>query len=116
MQVQKVNDNTAFGVKISPHFHQVVQNHYNYNQVPNKLKRMYEFNQKIEQYSNFGFDNYSLDYEQKFIKGRRQHLLVAITNDGNKKVEIFNRNTLAKIIDSFMRMTKHEFSTKFKNQ
>lgn len=113
MQVCKIQDNTTFGINVSSHFSKTVQNHYNYNQVPNKLKRMYEFNQKVEQFSKFGHDNYTLDYEQKFIQGNRKHYLVATRNDGRHKINIIKQNTLAKVISNFLNMSEEEFSAKF---
>lgn len=113
MQVCKIQDNTTFGINVAAHFSKTVQNHYNYNQVPNKLKRMYEFNQKVEQFSKFGHDNYTLDYEQKFVQGSRKHYLVATRNDGRHKINIIKQNTLAKVINNFLNMSEEEFSAKF---
>ena len=116
MQVNKVygDDNASFGANIASSFIRVAHNSYNYNNVPNKKNLIWKFNQKVEQYSKFGRDEYTIDYEKKLENGNWEHYLVANKSDGKDKVIIFHRSTLAKIIDRFMQMNKHEFNTKFK--
>lgn len=113
MQVNKVQNNPYFGIKVDPHFIRTAQNQYNYNNVPNKRHLIWEFNQKVEQYSKFGHDNFTLDYEKKLENGNWEHYLTATRDDGKKKIIIFHRSRLNKIIDRFMQMNKHELDTKF---
>jgi len=112
MQVNRVQNNPSFGINVSTHFSKTVQNFYNYGNVPNKRNLIWKFNQKVEQYSKFGYEDYSLDYEKKLQNGNWEHFLTATRNDG-KKVVLFHRSRLDKIIDRFMQMNKHELDTKF---
>lgn len=113
MQINNLqSNNPSFGIKVAPHFSKTVQNFYNYGNVPNKRNLIWEFNQKIMQYEKFGHDDYTLDYEKKLQHGNWEHYLVAIRDDGSK-INIFQRSTLAKIINRFMQMNKHELNTKF---
>lgn len=114
MQINKIqNSNTSFGANVASNFIRVAHNSYNYNNVPNKKNLIWQFNKKVEQYSNFGHDEYTIDYERKLENGNWEHYLVALKNDGKEKFVIFHRKTLAKIIDRFLQMNKHEFNTKF---
>lgn len=114
MQINKIeNSNTSFGANVASNFIRVAQNNYNYNNVPNKKKLIWQFNKKVEEYSNFGHDEYTIDYEKKLENGHWEHYLIANKNDGKGKVVIFHRSTLKKIIERFMQMNKHEFNTKF---
>lgn len=112
MNIKKVDNNTSFGIKVAPHFSQTTQNFYNYGNVPNKRHLIWKFNQKVDQYSKFGHDDFTLDYEKKLQNGNWEHYLTATKDDG-QKITIFHRSTLAKIIDRFMQMNKHELDTKF---
>ena len=112
MQINKIQNETSFGIKVAPHFSQTVQNFYNYGNVVNKRNLIWKFNQKVELYSKFGHDDYTLDYEKKLQNGNWEHFLTATKNNGHK-ITIFHRNTLSKIIDRFMQMNKHELDTKF---
>jgi len=112
MQINNIHSNTNFGIKVAPHFIQTAQNQYHYNNVPNKRQMIWRFNQKVEQYSNFGHDDYTIDYERKLLNGNWEHYLVATRDDGHK-ITIFHRSNLAKIINRFLEMNKHELNTKF---
>jgi len=118
MKISKIQDNKsnsmAFCAKVSPHFIQTAHNSYNYGNVSNKKNLIWKFNKKVEDYGTFGHDDYVLDYEKKLENGNWEHYLTAQKTDGTGKFIIFQRKTLAKIIDRFMQMNKHEFNTKFK--
>ena len=113
MQINNIQNSTSFGIKISPHLLQTAQNHYNYNNVPNKRRLIWAFNQKAEEYGKFGFDDYTLDYEKKLVDGNWQHYLVA-TRDSNPsdKITVSHRQTLVRIINHFLDINKNIFRSK----
>jgi hypothetical protein len=117
MQLNNIQNSTSFGIKISPHLLQTAQNHYNYNNVPNKRHLIWAFNQKAEEYGKFGFDDYILDYEKKLVNGNWQHYLVA-TRDSNPsdKITVSQRQTLVKIINHFLEMSRGKFKSKMNSQ
>lgn len=110
MQVNRVQNNPSFGIKVSPHFSKTVQNFYNYGNVPNKRNLIWTFNQKADEYFRYGYNEFTLDYERKQIKGNWQHFLVAVSDSNpNKKIVIAQRDNLAKIIRRFLELNQGAF-------
>ncbi len=113
MDIKKINgynNKLSFGIKCSPHLIQTAHNSYNYSNVPNKRNLIWSFNNKVEEYSSFGYEDYTLDYERKMTNGNWQHYLMA-AKDGNpnKKFVVIKRTTLSKIINRFLNMTENDF-------
>lgn len=114
MQITHIqNNNPYFGIKVSDNFIRMAHNQYHFNNVPNKRSLIWQFNNKVEHYSNFGHDDFTIDYERKFQNGNWEHYLFAVRDDG-LKINIFHRSTFAKIVDRFLQMKKHELDTKFR--
>lgn len=105
-------NNISFGINVSQNFINKAHNHFNYNQVINKRDSIFAFNKTVEKYINrFGYDNYTLDYEQSNMRGVRKHYLVAVKNDSNgmNKIIISRQNTLVGIIKQFLMLNVREF-------
>lgn len=110
MQVNNVKNTPSFGVKVDPHLSKTVQNFYHYGNIPNKRHFIWSFNKKAEEYAKYGFDEYTLDYERKQMRGNWQHFLVAVNDSNpNKKVVVAQRDTLAKIIIRFLELNQGAF-------
>ena len=112
--IDKINAdyNPAFGVKVSQHFINTAHNHYNYNQIQNKRQFIYKFNAKVDEYSKFGYDDYTVDYCKKFEQGNWQHYLVAVKDNQDSGKIIIQRNTLLRLINKFLEIGKGEFKQK----
>ena len=120
MQIQKIqnnnpntqNRNVSFGIKVSQNLISKAHNHFNYNQVANKRDSIFAFNKTVEKYANrFGYDNYTLDYEQSSLRGVRKHYLVA-TRDGSNgmnRIIVSKQNTLVGIIRTFLTLNAKDF-------
>jgi len=117
MQINKVQNNVSFGIKVAPHFSKTVQNFYHYGNIPNKRRFIWAFNQKAEKFAKSGFDDYTMDYDRKFLNRNWVHYIVA-TNDSNPKERIIlsKKKSLAKIIIHFMEMNIDEFTKIMKSK
>lgn len=99
----------SFKANVAQHFINTAHNYYNFTVVANRMKHVYSFNNKVQEYSKFGFDNYTLDYARKMVDGNYIHYLVANDSDTNKSVIVLTRRTLPKIINGFFYMSKEKF-------
>ena len=111
---QKRCSNPYFGIKVSKNFIDVAHNHYNYQVGTYKKQNIYRFNEKIKEFEDFGYDDYTINYERKLKYGNWKHYLV-ITKDGtnNQRRVLLKRNTLFRIIEEFLSMDKNEFQKNF---
>lgn len=119
MQARKIQNNIepAFGVKVSQNFIKVAHNHYNYNVQANKKQNIWRFNNRIDEYGKYGFDDYTLEYEQKIVNGYRKHFLIAKHDTNPKKNSvILNQSTLVKLVNKFLNMSENEFANTLKHR
>lgn len=98
-----------FGANIAKHFVDTAHNYYNYAVVTNRMKHVYKFNTKVDDFGKYGFDNYTLDYARKTIDGHNRHYLIASDEKTNKNIVVLERKTLAKIVEGFLNLSKNKF-------
>lgn len=115
--IETYNSKTSFRAKVSQHFIDTAHNFFNYGIIENRRKNVYLFNQKVEQYKGFGFDDYVLDYEKFLDKsGYKHHLVASKTKDGKTECVILgDKNTLKGVIMRFMKMNRFAFKHSMKN-
>ncbi len=111
--IDKVSYSPSFGINVSAHLIDTAHNHYNYNQLVNKKQSIYKFDKKAQEYSNYGYDDYTLDYRKKLEQGNWQHYLVAFKDgEENKAKVVIKRNTLLRLINKFFEINKGELRQK----
>ena len=114
MRVETNINNTrpSFGVKVSDRLINSVRGYVNSGS--NRLKKNYLLNKQLENYGNFGHDDYTIELLQKTMGWDVEYSLVATRATNSKeKIVLAKRNTYKQIIGLFLNMKKHEFNKKF---
>lgn len=114
MRVETNINNTrpSFGVKVSDRLINSVRGYVNSGS--NRIKKNYLLNTQLENYGNFGHDDYTIELLQKTMGWDVEYSLVATRATNSKeKIVLAKRNTYKQIIEIFLNLKKHEFNKKF---
>jgi len=113
MQVNGINQ-TNFRAKISPELETCARNFYNSGE--NRLKSAYKLSEKIKEFNNFGYDDYTVKFAKEYVGYGTEYSLYAINENESKgkKVVLAKRGCFRHLINVFMKMKKGEFISKFR--
>jgi hypothetical protein len=73
------------------------------------------FDEKVTEFENFGYDDYFIKYVKKNIDGKRYHQLIAVKSgmDDSQGVVLTPKDKFRKAIEKFTHINKYEFTKKW---
>ena len=109
MRVDAVKGNSGtFGAKVSQDLVDMLR--FSINTGENRLKNNYQFTKKLEEFKDFGYDDYTVGYHKKDnIHGRSYNLIATRDGDDSRVLFLKKCNTLNQFLSMFNNMTKGEF-------
>jgi hypothetical protein len=72
------------------------------------------FDEKVVEFENFGYDEYSIKYLKKDIDGKRYHKLIAVRSgmDDSEGTILTIKDQFRKVVEKFTHINKYEFTKK----
>lgn len=110
------NSQTNFQAKVSQRFINSMRGYVNHGE--NRLQNNYKLTKKLEQYTNFGHDDYTVEMHQKEASSWYEYFLIAV-RDGetpDKGIVLAKRGSYRGIFKKFMQMRRCEFNSYFKTK
>ena len=109
----KIESNTysqpKFCAKISPKFERFMLDYINNGK--NRLQNNYKLNKKLEDFSRYGFDDYTVNLVNKPVAWGNEYSLVA-TKEGQEVKDgilLIKKNSVKQIINTFLNINKNYF-------
>lgn len=113
MQVNNIQNNqTTFGIKISPKFIKTADILYCDRRKPNQqaFNRIYRKARYMEE--NYGFDDYTIILKEEHKNNKLMTSLYAVKDDNSKSVLLTMKDGLNKVMEKFSHINEYELSTK----
>ncbi len=109
------NIQPSFQAKVAKHFIDDAHKLFNYKHIKNDMK--INFDEKVTEFANFGYDDYYIKYVKKDIDGKRFHQLIAVGPDmaDTEGVVLTSKDQFRKVIEKFTHINKYEFTKKMEN-
>ena len=106
------NSQQAFGVNVDPKFVNAMRGFMNSGE--NRLKNNYKLSKKIEEYANFGFDDYTMQLNQKYTAWGTEYTIKAVRDGENSEnaAVIAKRTSFRKIVEKFLKINRGELKAK----
>ena len=75
-----------------------------------------DFDEKVTEFLNYGYDDYFIKYVKKDINGKRFHQLIAVRSgmDDSEGAVLTSKDKFRKTVEKFTHINKHEFNMKMK--
>lgn len=98
-----------FNAKVSPKFINAMRGFINGGE--NRLKNNYRLNNKIQDYANFGYDNFTIELVQLKRFSNNDYFIIASEHDkkANEGIFLAKRRTFRQATEKFLSIRKHEF-------
>ena len=119
MKIDNIQNNqckTSFQAKVSQRFVNSMRGFINNGE--NRLKNNYKLTQKLEEYSKYGYDNYTIEMHQKYSAYGQEYRLIAVKDgDTAENGAILTPSpyySYRKIFNRFMNITKYDFNNLMK--
>ena len=106
------NIQPSFQAQVSKSFIEKAHNLFNYKHINKNLK--VNFDEKVLEFENFGYDDYFIKYVKKDINGKRFHQLIAVRHDMSDAdgTLLTSKDQFRKAIEKFTHINKYEFTQK----
>ena len=102
----------VFHAKVAKHFIDDAHNLFNYKHISKDMK--VDFDEKVLEFENFGYDDYFIKYVKKDINGKRFHQLIAVRPgmSDSEGTLLTSKDQFRKLIEKFTHINKYEFTKK----
>lgn len=111
MKVQFNAQQPTFQCAVDPRFENAMRKCINSG--ANRLKNNYKLSSKIEEFNSLGYNDYTIQLEQKYHAIGTEYKMKAVSKDN--EVILANRSSFRGILESFLKYPKREFNKRMQN-
>ena len=89
-----------------------------YTGIGNNKAKLKQFEQKVEAFKDYGYDDYFIKYVQKDFNGERRHMLIAVRNgmDDSMGTVLTTKDKFRKVVEKFLHINEWEFTKKMEEK
>lgn len=110
LSVNRIQPN--FQAQVSKHFIDDANKLFNYKHIKKNMKA--DFDKKVTEFADYGYDDYYIKYVKKDIDGKRYHQLIAVRQGmpDSEGAVLTSKDQFRKAIEKFTHINKYEFTKK----
>ncbi len=89
-----------------------------YKGIGNNKAKLKQFEEKVNAFKDYGYDDYFIKYVKKDFNGEQRHMLIAVRNGmaDTMGTVLTSKDKFRKVVEKFLHINKWEFTTKMEEK